>query len=173
MTFAARIEGAAGDPEALQALRKELIDSTDPAMLDALWRQRPVEATRSWSEGMEARRQLARIHDWPPDRRPRLDFKPDFNGDLWMYAPASSDDPVSWRVVVHPAPGLTRHAEFARAVDVRWYDEPLDGEVPCWFTYDRDCFIEILAPGNEHPYFVRRTQSSFGRWRVRRSPQPS
>lgn len=92
---------------------------------------------------------------------------------LWMYAPTVPADAPSWKVVVHPAPGLTRDAEFALAGDVRWYDEPPSADIPCWFTYDRDCFVEIGIPGSTHPYFVRRTQSSFGRWRVRRSPQPS
>lgn len=173
MTFAARIQSASTDPAALDALRLELIEATDPAMLDALWRGRPVEATRLWSERMEARLQLATVHDWPADEKPRLEFKPDFNGDLWMYAPTVPVDATSWKVVVHPAPGLTRDAEFALAGDVRWYDEPLSADIPCWFTYDRDCFVEIGIPGSTHPYFVRRTQSSFGRWRVRRSPQPS
>lgn len=172
MSYAARIESVTGDTEASDALRVELAESSDPATLDAMWRERPVDATRVWTELMEARRQFSHAHDWPSATRPQFGFKPDFHGDLWMYSSSDASAASSWKVVVHPAPGLTREAEFSLAGDVRWYDQPPADDVPCWFTYDRDCFIEVLVPGRPYPYFLRRTQPSFGRWRVRRSPQP-
>jgi hypothetical protein len=148
--------------------------AVDVDAMDALWREDPGEAVRVWEHAMDAKRIRAE-RDWSVASRPRTRFVPDFDGELWLVAEEGQPGAAAWRVTVHPAPGLAREAEHAVAADVRWYGERLapPPEADCWFVYDRDCFVEITVPGAEgRPFVLRRSQPSFGRWRIRRRPDP-